>query len=362
MISLERGKESHVNGRILFSTMLVMLLALAGCGQQGADPPVEQPVAEAAAGEAEEPQNEAWEAMLAELRAVETDEEKVPILKAFIDNHPNDENAAHALSGVIYYLGDAPEEKQEALAYSRKTLAAVTEPDVRREMQLELLSLYGSLGNSDALFAAAQEMAKSEPLNFAENDRITEAALEAGAWQLALSHAQAAGHQIHPDTFRADFPDREFTDEEVDKAVKQRRATALAGQGWAMARLGQLDDAVDAFENGSSSVTRNYVGIPDGPLYSYWGRTLAELGRHEKAMALLAPAAILGGDEEAMDALHGAFTAAHGEKGFEDYLKKTRNSMAVQMDDFTLNNYQGEPLTLSQLKGQVVLLSFWFPT
>lgn len=351
-----------MNPKILFSTMLVMLLALTGCGQQGTEPPVEQPVAEAAAGDTEEPQNEAWEAMLTELRAVETGEEKIPILKTFIDSHPNDENAAYALSGVIYYLGEAPEEKQEALAYSQKTLTMVTDPDVRREMQLELLSLYGSLGDTDALHVAAQEMAKSEPLGFAENDRITEAALEAGAWQLALSHAQAAGHQIHPDTFRADYPDREFTADEVDKAVKQRRATALAGQGWALARLGRTDEAVDAFEEGSGAVTRNYVGIPDGPLYSYWGRTLAEVGKHEKAMGLLAPVAILGGDEEAMDALNGAYTAARGEKGFEDYLKKTRQTMAVQMDDFTLNNYQGEPLTFSQLKGQVVLLSFWFPT
>ena len=76
----------------------------------------------------------------------------------------------------------------------------------------------------------------------------------------------------------------------------------------------------------------------------------------------MAADAVMGGDVEAMDALHGAYTALKGEGGFEDYLTQTRQAMAVQMDDFTLKNYQGEPLSFSQLKGQVVLLSFWFPT
>ena len=123
-------------------------------------------------------------------------------------------------------------------------------------------------------------------------------------------------------------------------------------------------DAVDTlgFQEGSGSVGFNYVGIPDSPLYSYWGRTLAEAGQNNKAMDMLVADAILGGDVEAMDALHGAYTAVHGEEGFKDYLWQNRQRLAVQMDDFTLKNYQGEPLSFSQLKGQVVLLSFWFPT
>ncbi len=96
-----------MNGKFLFSALLIMLLALAGCGQQGAEPAEEQAAAETAASETDDQPNPAWEAMLTELQAVETNEEKVPILKKFVADYPNDENAAYALSGVIYYLGEA---------------------------------------------------------------------------------------------------------------------------------------------------------------------------------------------------------------------------------------------------------------
>ena len=231
-----------MNSRILFSTLLVMLLALAGCGQQGAEVPETETAAADTTAKAsgEAPNNEAWEAMIAEIRAVETDEEKVPILKTFVKENPNNERTAYALSGVIYYLGEDPAAREDSLAFSNEALAA--------------------------------------------------------------------------------------------------------------------------FEVGSANVSRNYVGIPEVPLYSYWGRTLAEAGQHEKAMEMLAADAVLGNDEEALDALHGAYVALKGEAGFEDYLKQTRKDLAKTIDDFTLNNYQGEPLTMSSLKGQVVLLSFWFPT
>jgi len=34
----------------------------------------------------------------------------------------------------------------------------------------------------------------------------------------------------------------------------------------------------------------------------------------------------------------------------------------VPADDFTLPDYDGGQLTLSSLRGRVVLLAFWFPT
>ena len=351
-----------MNGKFLFSALLIMLLALAGCGQQGAEPAEEQTAAETAASETDDQPNPAWEAMLTELRAVETNEEKVPILKKFVEDYPNDENAAYALSGVIHYLGEALGEREEAQNFTETAVAAATEPDVRREMQLELLGLLGSMGHADNLKAAAEELAAAKPLTYAEHDRVTEAALECEAWELATTHARANLEMADAETFRADYPERTFTDEEVADAVKRRTSSSLSSMGWALAHLGHVDKALAAFEEGSANVSRNYVGIPEGPLFSYWGRTLAEAGDNEKAMEMLAADAVMGGDVEAMDALHGAYTALKGEGGFEDYLTQTRQAMAVQTDDFTLKNYQGEPLSFSQLKGQVVLLSFWFPT
>jgi tetratricopeptide (TPR) repeat protein len=299
---------------------------------------------------------------VAEIREVETPEEKVALCRTFLAEHPNHENAARTLSACIYYLGDEQGDRMEALDLAEKTIAAVTDPEVKREMQLEVLGLYGRLGDRESLKRAAEELAAVKSLSYPEHDAVLEAALDAEAWELAAAHAEASLGMASAEAFRADYPERTFTDEEVADAVKRRSAASLAGKGWALAHLGRVDEALAAFEEGSAGVGRNYVGIPDSPLYSYWGRTLAEAGQNEKAMELLAPDAIMGGDMEAMDALHGAYTAMKGEGGFDAYLKEARASLAVEIDDFTLNDYQGEPLSFSQLKGQVVLLSFWFPT
>jgi len=351
-----------VNTRFLFSALLVLLLALAGCGQQGAEAPQTETAADASTESAEEPKNEAWETMIAEIRAVETDGEKVPILKTFVLENPNNEQAAYALSGVFYYLGEDPAAREEALTFSKEALALVTDADVRREMQLELIGLHAVMGDTGSLKKTAEALAAARPLDYAEHDRITGAALEAKAWDLAAEHAEASVGMATTEAYRADHPDRTFTDEEVAVAVGRRQTTALTHKGWALANLGQVDEALAAFAMGGGNVPRNYVGIPEIPLYSYWGRTLAEAGRHEKAMEKLAVDAVLGNDEEALDALHGAYVALNGEAGFEDYLHRTREGLAKTIDDFTLNNYQGEPLTLSSLKGQVTLLNFWFPT
>jgi predicted small lipoprotein YifL len=351
-----------VKTRFLFSALLMMLLALAGCGQPGAEAPETEAADTAAEASAETPTNEAWEAMIAELRAVETDGEKVDILKAFVTANPNNERTAYALSGVIYYLGEDPAAREEALAFSREALALVTDDGVRREVQLELVSLYAAMADTDALKTAVAELAAAGPLGYADHDRITGAALEARAWGLAAEHAEASLGMATAEAYRADYPDRTFTDEQVTDAVANRKTSALTHKGWALANLDRVDEALAAFEAGSGNVSRNYVGIPEVPLYSYWGRTLAEAGQHGKAMEMLAADAVLGNDEEALDALHGAYVALNGEAGFEDYLRRTRQGLAKTIDDFTLNNYQGEPLTMSSLKGQVVLLSFWFPT
>lgn len=351
--------------KLLFSALLVFTLALAGCGQQGAESETEQAAAGAAADSAEQaapPANVAWDAFVAEIRTLETPEEKVALCRRFLEEHPNNEQAPTTLNAAIYYLGDELGRPEEALALAKKTMAAVTDDAVRRAMQLELVGLYGVLGDGEALAAAAEELASTKPLTYPEHDSIVDAALECGAWELAAAHAEAGLAMADAETFRADYPERSFTDEDVAEAVRRRTAASLSGKGWALANLGRVDEALAAFAAGRDSVEFNYVGVPDSPLFSYWGRTLAEAGRNEKAMEMLLADAIFGGDMEAMDALNGAYVAVHGAAGFEDYLWENRRRLAKKVDDFTLSDYQGEPLTLSQLKGQVVLLNFWFPS
>jgi len=111
-----------------------------------------------------------------------------------------------------------------------------------------------------------------------------------------------------------------------------------------------------------TSTPTNYVGVPETPINRYWGETELALGRPQHAAELVAADAVMGRDEGARKTLRAAYEALNGGlDGFDAFLWTTRQRLARQIDDVTLDDYSGEPVSLASTSGSVVLLAFWNP-
>ena len=171
------------------------------------------------------------------------------------------------------------------------------------------------------------------------------------------------GQFANAETFRSDYPDDDFRDERVESSVQRRRGWAAAYKGAALIHLDRLDEASAVFDEAADlSELSNYVGVPETPLNRYWGKKELLQGRPERAAELLAPDALMGHDGSALDDLKAAYVASNGsEEGFEDYILSVRQSIATVIDDVTLDNYSGNPVSLASMRGKVFVLAFWNP-
>ena len=182
-------------------------------------------------------------------------------------------------------------------------------------------------------------------------------------WSLAEHHADAALAFATEEAFRADYPDRDFSDDQVALRARLRKVEALAYKGWALCNQGRDEECFAIFEEAHPLNQTSYAGSSDTPLDRFWGQALVDRGAYDQAMELLLPDALLGDRDNALQPLEEAYVALHGDdQGFEDYLWSERQRIARTVDDFTLPDYDGTQHSLSDGNGNVMLLAFWFPT
>jgi hypothetical protein len=133
--------------------------------------------------------------------------------------------------------------------------------------------------------------------------------------------------------------------------------------GWAKANTGELDAALADFALADSNIRRNYLGIPDDDLYIHWANTLVLSGDYQAAIDKFAPDALVMCNEDAMAGLKTAYEKMKGsDSGFEAYSAALHKSITRVVDDFELPDYEGNRKRFSELRGEVTMLAFWFPT
>jgi len=333
-------------GQKLLVVVTAAIIGLVGCAQQTPEVSVED-----AYGEMREAYN-----------AAESVEQKVKLASDFLAVHPDSEYTGRLLNTVAYYQGHELEDMEGALATVTDVLKRVENPEVKFDGVKVLVEMYGDTGRPEELTAAVAELEQLGDLKFSDHLTVMEAATTSEAWALVVDHARAGMQQADPVIFRADYPDEEFDDEEAEKAAAMRRTLAHAYTGWGLFNQGQADEAMTAFAAGEGQATFNYVGVPETPLFRFWGQSVARQGDHEHALELLARDAVVSGDDEALGAFRESYAALKGEEGFDEYVWNTRNRFATTVDDFTLTDYDGREVSLSDSVGKVVLLAFWFPT
>lgn len=293
----------------------------------------------------------------------ETPEEKARIAEEYLASWPDSERAPGLAEALLYYRGEELDDPEGAYRIVSEVLTHVEDPERRFAIGMALVPVAHEVGEPLDPASLAAELAAYRPLTFTEHMDVVDAAEEIDAWRTARDHASDALGLATPEAWRADYPEQEADAAEVAERARKRRAAALAHLGWAQHHLGETDEALATFASAEAVTDTNYVGIPETPLGSYWGRALVDVGRPGEALEKLAPDAVMGGDEDARAALRRAFEATRpDDDDFTEYLWSLRERFAPPVDEFTLTDYDGEQVSLSDFNGQVVMLAFWFPT
>ena len=328
--------------------LVLAVLVLLGCGGQ-----TEQQMSAGAA----------YEQAQETLETLDDPQEEVQIFEEFVRAYPDSEEAIDALGAVIYLRSKKLDDLGGAVSFAEAARSMASDPKTRFEYGIKLNDISVQAGHPVDLRMIADELAAERPLNFVEHLSVVEEGEKAGAWELVFDHATSMGQFANAETFRSDYPDDDFSDERVEFSVKRRRGWASAYEGAALIHLDRLDEASAVFEEAADlSALSNYVGVPEIPLNRYWGRAELLQGRPERAAELLAPDALMGRNESALDDLRAAYVAFCGsEEGFEDYILSVRQSIATVIDDVTLDNYSGNPVSLASMSGKVFVMAFWNP-
>jgi tetratricopeptide (TPR) repeat protein len=292
------------------------------------------------------------------------DAEKVAVAKAFLARFPDTEHTREVAGAAIELLSGPLADPAGADAFVVELMGKATSPETRTALLGMRLGTLAGKNDAAGLRAAVAEYTAGRELEYGDRERVFEAAVQCGEWDLAIAHAEAALPLATPEAFRADNATRKLTEQRVADFGRRRKVGAQAAMGWAFANQGRFDQALPVLTEAADTDFHGYMGNTESAAGSYLGRALAMAGRHDDAERPLAIAALYGGDAPARDALRARFATMHGSADdFDAWLGEARRRMARPVEEFTLADYGGTAHTFSQLRnGEVTLLSFWFPT
>ena len=329
---------------------LVALVGLAGaCAKQ----------------EQESPAEGAWSELVEAWNGLETAEEKAALAESYLAEFPDTEHSGSMAGVVVYYRGHEMEDPQGAYDVVAPVFEQIEDPEQRFAVGMEMISLADSVEVPLELAEVANSLGAHRPLTYSEHQQVFETAIDLEEWMVADEHSLAALELATPEAYRADYPDREFSDEDLAERVQRRQATALAYDGWATYNLGDTELAFERFTAADDVGSVSYLGVPNTPLYTFWGRAALGEGDFDSAIEFLGAEAAFGNDGSGAEVyLREAYAAKNGdEEGYDEFLWATRNELATSVDDFTLLDYEGNEISLANVStDKVTLLAFWFPT
>jgi len=329
---------------------LVVLVGLAGaCAKQEQTSPAE----------------EAWSELVEAWNGLETAEDKAALAENYLAEFPDTEHSGSMAGMVVYYRGHEMEDPQGAYDVVASIFEQIEDPEQRFEVGMEMLSLADSVEVPLELAEVADNLAAERPLTYGEHQQVVEAAADLEEWSIVAAHAGAATGLATPEAYQADYPDREFTDEDLAERAQRREATSLAYDGWAAYNMGDTEPAFARYAAADDIGSVSYLGVPNTPLNTFWGRSALGEGDFDAAIELLGAEAAFGNDGSGAEVyLREAYAAQNGnEEGFDEFLWATRNELATTVDDFTLLDYEGNEISMADVStGKVTLLAFWFPT
>ncbi|MEJ2581993.1 MAG: hypothetical protein P8127_10245 [Acidobacteriota bacterium] len=311
------------------------------------------------------PAEEAWSELSEAWSGLETAEDKTRLAEEYLAEFPNTEHSGLLARRVVYYRGHEMGDSDGAFDAVYAALDQIEDPEQRFVASMSLFDLADSVEIPLSIAEVASALEAVRPLSYDEHQWVYEVATDLEEWEHARQHAHAAFQLATPENFLAEYPDREFTDEKVASMVRFRKGQSLAYEAWALYNQGNTEPAFNRFAEADAIGSVTYLGVPNNPLYTFWGRAALAEGDIDKAVELLGAQTLFGQDSSSSESyLREAYATKNGNvEGFDEFLWATRNKLAKKVDDFTLLDYQGNPVSLADIStDKVTLLAFWFPT
>lgn len=316
-----------------------------------------------AAENSEKTAEEAYQEAKSRLMNIDPDTERLEVYKTFLENYPESKRTAGVMGAVVYYQGEKLGDMQGAIAFVEDVRSRITDPEIARAADKALMEIYGEADQKDKMLALADRFEAEGEMQFGDYWKLIGFGVEDKDWSMVHNYCEKARPLATPEAYRKEWPKYEFTDEEAAQAAKNREAMLATKDGWAKANTGRLDEALADFALADGFIQRNYLGIPDDELNIHWANTLLMSGNYQAAIDKFAPEALLMNNEDALAGLKKAYQEMNGSaEGYEAYARKLHDSITKPVDDFELPDYDGNRKKLSELRGEVTLLAFWFPT
>jgi tetratricopeptide (TPR) repeat protein len=266
-----------------------------------------------------------------------------------------DPSAAEAYISRAALL-EARGDRAAAAAMYRAGLEWVEAREGRDRLTRRLFSLLWNGGDFPAAVRLAQGSAEEIEDPWALNDMawtLAEAEVELGlAERLAeravgrMTAAWAGGGNAAIDPKWA------------ERTAGRYRGYLLDTLGFVRLQAGRAAEAIAALEQGAELIP--YV---DSELLKKLSTAYRQADRLDDAIDALLTILSVSNDEEARERLEAFWIErSGGTEGLDEAVEARRRERMEPAADFRLATMAGDTLSLSSLRGQVVLLNFWFPT
>jgi len=307
--------------------------------------------------------DQAYKAMIEERRGHDEMADRLALTKKFLEQYPESKYTARLIGHVYYYQGERLEDPPGAIAYGEDLRTKLTNPEFITDFDKQMVELYGDAGMLDKMTKLAGQLESAGEMKFGDYWNIILIGTENEDWAMVRTYSKKAWPMADAKGFRADYPERDFTDEEIQKAGDNRTGMVAGKEAWALANMGMVDDALSHFKMTEMKLSRSFVGVPDYDIGLHWANTLLMKGDYDGAIKQFAPEALIMGSEEALAGLEKAYVGKNGsDDGFDAFAGELHAKIAPTVKQFELPDYDGKRNQYADIKGDVTLLAFWFPT
>ena len=305
----------------------------------------------------------AYKLAIEERQVLDSVADRMAVTKRYLAEYPETKHTAALIGHVFYYQGEKLGDIPGAIAYAEGIRQTIKDPKIAKDIDRKLVELYGEADMPEKMLALAVQLESDGEMKFTDYWKIIEYGIKAEDWEVVQQYCGKAHPLATADAYRQEWSQYEFTDEQADEAAGNRKAMLAIKDGWAKANRGHIDEALADFALANDKIRRSYLDIPEYDLNLYWGGTLVMKGDYGEAVRLFAPEALIMGREEAVAGLKKAYMGMNGsETGYEEYTDRLHRDIAKTVDDFDLPDYEGQMRNFTDLRGEVTLLAFWFPT